>query len=105
MCVCVCVCVCLCVCVCGLHTRVIRSVYWWISSGPLHVKSMISHCQIHYSNSVFSLVILTVDSPVYSWYPQEEQKDASLLSLLHYSHSATAVSCVRGLISVLMQGI
>jgi len=48
-------------------------------------------------------VILTLVSPVYSWDPPEEKKDASLLSLLLYSHPATALSCVRGLISVLMQ--
>ena len=54
-------------------------------------------------NSVCGLVILTLVSPVYSWDPPEEKKDASLLSLLLYSHSAAALSCVRGLISVLMQ--
>ena len=54
-------------------------------------------------NSVFGLVILTVVSPVYSWDPPEDKKDASLLSLLLYTHSAPALSCVRGLISVLMQ--
>ena len=59
--------------------------------------------QITDSNSVFGLVILTVGPQVYSWDPPEEKKDASLLSLLLYSHSAAALSCVRGLISVLMQ--
>ena len=53
--------------------------------------------------SVFGLVILTLVSPVYSWDPPEEKKDASLLSLLLYSLSVAALSCVRGLISVLMK--
>ena len=56
-------------------------------------------------NSVFGLVILTLVTPVYSWDPPEEKKDTSLLSLLLHFHTATALSCVRGLISVLMQGI
>ena len=85
----------------------IRSVYWWINSDPFHVKSMINHCHCQItvtdSNSVFGIVILTLAYPVYSWDPPEEKKDASLLSLLLYSQSATALSCVRGLISVLMQ--
>ena len=51
----------------------------------------------------FGLVILTLVSPVYSWDPAEEKKDASLLSLLLYSFPAAALSCARGLISVLMQ--
>ena len=54
-------------------------------------------------NSVFGLVILTLVPPVYSWDPPEGKKDASLLTLLLYSYTAAALSCVRGLISVLMQ--
>ena len=47
-------------------------------------------------NSVFGLVILTLVSPVYSWDPPEEKKDASLLSLLLYSHIQPQLSDVWG---------
>ena len=38
-------------------------------------------------------MILTLVSPVHSWDPPEEKKDASLLSLRLYSHSAAALMC------------
>ena len=55
VCACVHVCACFCISVSVFLIRVIRSVYCWINSGPLHVKSMISHCQIHwYQLSIWS---------------------------------------------------
>src|SRR4029434_3343305 len=97
--VCVCVCVCVWVCVCVFWVCVCVCV---VSVCVLLWCCTVT-CKFNDINSVFGLVILTLVSTVYSWDPPEEKKDASLLSLLLYSHSATALSCVRGLISVLMQ--
>ena len=74
-----------------------------ISKMACKILSMRKACEFTDSNSVLGLVILTQVFPVCSWDPPEEKKDASLLSVLLYSYSAAALSCVKHLISVLMQ--